>query len=52
METNFIEKLKELTSREDVLAVQSEVNELRSKFDDYVLEEERKLQVSQLEAQA
>jgi len=51
METNFIEKLKELTSQEDVLAVQSEVNELRSKFDDYVLEEERKLQVSQLEAQ-
>lgn len=51
METNFIEKLKELTEQVDVLAVQSEVNELRSKFEDYILEQERQLQVRQLEAQ-
>ncbi|TNE98415.1 MAG: DUF349 domain-containing protein, partial [Bacteroidetes bacterium] len=51
METNFIEKLKELTEQEDVLAVQNEVNELRSKFEDYILEQERQLQVRQLEAQ-
>ncbi len=50
METNFIEKLKELTEQEDVLAVQNEVNELRSKFEDYILEQERQLQVRQLEA--
>lgn len=52
METiNFIEKLKELTSAEDVLSVSKEVSELRNKFEDYILEEERKLQVAQLEAE-
>lgn len=49
-QTDFIEQLKSLTANEDVLAVSNEVNELRSKFEDYVLEEERKLQVAQLEA--
>lgn len=48
---DFIAKLKELAEQEDVLAVSREVNELRVKFDDYVLEEERKFQVLQLEAQ-
>lgn len=48
---DFIAKLKELTANEDVLAVSRDVNELRSKFDDYVLEEERKFQVRQLEAE-
>lgn len=48
---DFIAKLKELAESEDVLAVSRDVNELRSKFDDYVLEEERKFQVSQLEAE-
>jgi len=48
---DFIAKLEELSAQEDVLAVSREVNELRSKFDDYVLEEERKFQVSQLEAE-
>lgn len=47
---DFIEKLNELTANEDVLAVSQEVNELRSKFDDYVLEEERKVQVAKIEA--
>lgn len=48
---NFTEQLKELASSEDVLAVGREVNELRTKFDDYILEEERKIQVDELEAQ-
>lgn len=48
--TAFIERLKELTSSEDVLAVSQEVKELRGKFGDYVLEEERKAQVAELEA--
>lgn len=46
---NFIEALKALTTQEDLLAVSNEINELRSKFNDYVLEEERKAQVAQLE---
>jgi hypothetical protein len=48
--TEFIEKLKELVSTENILEVSKEVSELRSKFEDYVLEEERKLQVAELEA--
>ena len=48
---DFIARLKELAANEDVLSVSRDVNELRSKFDDYVLEEERKFQVSQLEAE-
>ncbi len=47
----YIEKLKQLAEQEDLLGVNHEVNELRSKFDDYVIEEERKLQVAQLEAE-
>ena len=48
---DFIAKMEELSAQEDVLTVSREVNELRGKFDDYVLEEERKFQVSQLEAE-
>lgn len=48
---DFIAKLEELSAHEDALAVSRELNELRGKFDDYVLEEERKFQVSQLEAE-
>ena len=48
---DFIAKLEELSAQENVLSVSKEVNELRSKFDDYVLEEERKVQVAQLEAE-
>ncbi|MDG1331548.1 MAG: DUF349 domain-containing protein [Crocinitomicaceae bacterium] len=48
---DFIAKMEELSAQEEVLTVSREVNELRGKFDDYVLEEERKFQVSQLEAE-
>lgn len=46
----FIEALKLLTSNEDPLSVSRDVSELRGKFEDLVLEEERKFQVAQLEA--
>jgi len=49
--TDFIERLKELAANEDVLAVSQEVNELRAKFGDFLLEEERKAQVAKLEAE-
>ena len=49
---DFIEQLKTLTANEDVLAVSNEVNDLRTKFNDYILEEERKEQVAKLEAEA
>ena len=52
MEKNaFIEELETLTSNEDVLSVSRDVNELKVRFEDYILEEERKDQVAQLEAQ-
>jgi hypothetical protein len=47
----FIEALKALTSQEDPLAVSREVSELRAKFEDMLIEETRKFQVEQLEAQ-
>ncbi len=46
----FIEALQTLTNQENPLAVSREVSELRSKFDDVLLEEQRKFQVAQLEA--
>ena len=46
----FIEALKALTSQEDPLAVSREVSDLRTRFDDLLLEETRKFQVAQLEA--
>jgi hypothetical protein len=46
----FIEALKALTSQEDPLAVSRDVSELRSKFEDVLLEEQRKFQVAQMEA--
>lgn len=49
--TAFLEELKALTSQEDLISVNREVNELRTKFEDYVIEEERKLQIAQLDAQ-
>lgn len=48
---DFITALKEFTDQEDVLSVSREVNELRGKFEDYLLEEERKFQVLELEAE-
>ena len=48
----FLDELKTLTANENVLSVSRDVNELRTRFDDYVLEEERKKQVAVLEAKA
>ena len=48
---NFIEELNTLTANEDLLSVSRDVNELRSKLEDFVLEEERKIQVAQLVAE-
>ena len=48
----FLDELKTLTANENVLSVGRDVNELRTRFDDYVLEEERKKQVAVLEAKA
>jgi hypothetical protein len=53
MEKNtFIEELEKLAQNEDVLMASREVNELKVRFDDYILEEERKDQVALLNAQA
>lgn len=52
MENNaLIEELKNLAQNENALAVNREVNELKARFDDFILEEERKDQVAALEAQ-
>ncbi|MEZ4889036.1 MAG: DUF349 domain-containing protein [Crocinitomicaceae bacterium] len=48
--TAFLEELKTLTAQEDVISTGREVNELSARFEDYVLEEERKLQIAQMEA--
>ncbi|HRO75229.1 MAG TPA: DUF349 domain-containing protein [Crocinitomicaceae bacterium] len=47
--TEFLEKLKALTANEDVLSVNREVNELKTQFEDFTIEEERKRQVAFLE---
>lgn len=49
--TAFLEELKALTAHENLISINREVNELRTKFEDYVIEEERKLQIAQLDAQ-
>ena len=49
---SFLDELKTLTANENVLSVSRDVNELRTRFDDYVLEEERKKQQDMLDAQA
>ncbi|MEJ6777054.1 MAG: DUF349 domain-containing protein [Crocinitomicaceae bacterium] len=46
---DFLEKMKGLTASENLLAVGRDVNELRAKFEDHLLEAERKIQVAQLE---
>jgi len=51
MENNaLIEELKSLVQNEDALSVSREVNELKTRFEDFILEEERKNQVAALEA--
>ena len=48
--TAFVEELKKLVATENALASSKEVSELRSKFEDFLIEEERLKQVAQLEA--
>lgn len=51
MENNaFIIELKALTQNEDALAVSRDVNELKTRFEDHILEEERKDQVASMDA--
>ena len=47
----LLDTLKTLSQQEDVLSVTREVSELRSRFEDVVLEEDRQFQIKQLEAQ-
>ena len=47
----FIDELKDLSSREDLLSVSREINDLKTRFGDFIIEEERKDQVAKLEAQ-
>ncbi len=46
----FIEALEELTNQEDIISAGREVNQLRTDFEDYILEETRKYQVAELKA--
>lgn len=46
----FLNELKELVENQDVMAVSRNVNELRTRFEDFLLEEDRKKQVAVLEA--
>lgn len=48
---DFLERIKGLTASENLLAIGRDVNELRTKFEDHLLESERKIQVAQLETQ-
>lgn len=48
---DFIEQLKALVDTEEVLAVSREVNELKARFEDFHIEQERLRQVAVLEAQ-
>ncbi len=47
---NFLEKIKEYADHQEILKIGREVTELRTQFEDYLLEEERKAQVAVLEA--
>ncbi len=49
--TAFLEELKALASQEDLISAGREVNELSARFEDYVIEEERKLQIAQMDAE-
>lgn len=51
METNhFIQEITTLLQADDLLSIGKEAQELKGKFDDFILEEERKEQVNQLNA--
>jgi hypothetical protein len=47
----FLERIKTLAANEDVMSVNTEINELKSKFQDFLIEEERKFRVASLETQ-
>lgn len=47
----LLESLKNLVQQEDALSAAREVSELRSHFEDVILEEDRQFQVKQLDAQ-
>jgi hypothetical protein len=46
----FLNELKGLVENQDVMTVSRDVNELRTRFEDFLLEEDRKKQVAVLEA--
>ena len=46
----FIDALKELTEKENILKSGREVNELRTQFEDYLIEATRQFQIAELEA--
>jgi len=48
---DFLAKLKELSSHEDLIGIAREVNELNAHFQDYIMENERLLQIAQMDAQ-
>ncbi len=47
----LLDTLKTLSQQEDILSVAREVSELRSRFEDVIIEEDRQFQIKQLEAQ-
>lgn len=48
---DFIEKLETLITTEDLSSVNRDVTDLRNKLEDFILEEERKIQVDELTAE-
>lgn len=51
MELTFLDQLTALLAQEDLVALNREAGDLRSRFDDYVLQQEHEMQVEELEAQ-
>lgn len=49
--TAFLDAIDQYLQQEDALAISREVSDLRNSFEDYMIEEERKIQVEELEAQ-
>ena len=48
-ELNFLEGIQKFADSDAILKEGRDVNEFRAKFGDYILEEERKIQVQELE---
>ncbi len=51
VQNEWIEALKKLAENEDTLTVGKEISDLKIKFEDYLIDEERKDQIAQLEAE-